>query len=193
MNLFILVWAFFSAKRMEPFHAMKGGRMTDYCIVVTGGGDSRFFLLESAPFPEIESSPKLVECERLVHPEKGMAERELYTDSKTGRGRAPHGGPAHGYDDHRSQHEEESDRRFAHKVVKEARRFAREKQARCVVVVAPARMMGLFRQDLNAIRENGIRVQELAKDMSKFSSRQIHNYLAKEALVPACRTPRGKK
>ena len=47
--------------------------MTDYCIVVTGGGTSRFFFLESASFPEIESSPKLVECERLVNPEKGMA------------------------------------------------------------------------------------------------------------------------
>jgi protein required for attachment to host cells len=167
--------------------------MTDYCIVVTGGGSSRFFSLESASFPEIESSPKLVECERLDNPEKGLAERELYTDSKTGRGRAPHGGPAHGYDDHRSQHEEESDRRFASKVVKEARRFAREKKARCVVLVAPARMMGLFRQDLGVMRERGIKVQELAKDMSKFSSRQIHHYLAKESLVPARRMPRPRK
>lgn len=167
--------------------------MTNYCVVVTGGGNSRFFSLETASLPEIESSPKLVECGRLVNPEKGMAERELYTDSKTGRGRAPHGGPAHGYDDHRSQHEEESDRRFAQKVVKEARRFAREKQARCVVLVAPARMMGLFRQDLSIIGEHGIKVQELTKDMSKFSSRQIHNYLAKEALVPACRMPRTRK
>ena len=164
--------------------------MTDYCIIVTGGGNSRFFFLESAPFPEIESSPRLVECERLVNPEKGMAERELYTDSKTGRGRAPQGGPAHGYDDHRSQHEEESDRRFAHKVMKEVGRFTKEKQARCVVLVAPARIMGLFRQDLSIIREQGIKVQELTKDMSKFSSRQIHNYLAKEAMVPACRMPR---
>jgi protein required for attachment to host cells len=152
-----------------------------------------FFFLESASFPEIESSPKLVECERLVNPEKELAERELYTDSKTGRGRAPRGGPAHGYDDHRSQHEEESDRRFAHKVVKEARRFAREKQARCVLLVAPTRMMRLFRQDLSIIRERGIRVQELTKDMSKFSSRQIHKYLAKEALVPPRRMPRSHK
>lgn len=167
--------------------------MTDYCIVVTGGGNSRFFFLESASIPEIESSPKLVECERLINPEKEMSERELYTDSKTGRGRAPHGGPAHGYDDHRSQHEEESDRRFAHKVMKEAKRFTREKQARCVVLVAPPRTMRLFRQDLNVIREHGIKIQELVKDMSKFSSRQIHNYLAKEALVPARRTPRSKK
>jgi hypothetical protein len=53
--------------------------------------------------------------------------------------------------------------------------------------------MGLFRQDLSIIREHGIKVQELTKDMSKFSSRQIHNYLAKEALVPACRMPRTRK
>jgi hypothetical protein len=54
-------------------------------------------------------------------------------------------------------------------------------------------MMGLFRQDLSIIKEHGIRIQKLTKDMSKFSSRQIHNYLAKEALVPACRMPRTKK
>ena len=77
--------------------------------------------------------------------------------------------------------------------MKEARRFAREKKARCVVLVAPARMMGLFRQDLSIIREHGIKVKELNKDMSKFSSRQIHNYLAKEALVPARRRPRSRK
>jgi protein required for attachment to host cells len=163
--------------------------MVDYCVVVAGGRNSRFFSLESAAFPEIESSPRLVECGRLLNPVKVMAERELYRDSKTGRGRAPHGGRAHGYDDHRSQHEEESDRRFAQKVVKEARRLAREKQARHVVLVAPARMMGLLRQDLGIIREHGIEVHRLSKDMSKFSSRQIHNYLAKQALVPACRVP----
>ncbi len=163
--------------------------MVDYCVVVTGGRNSRFFSLESAEFPEIESSPRLVECGRLLNPGKIMAEHELYTDSKTGRGRAPHGGPAHGYDDHRSQHEEESDRRFAQKVVKAAKRLAREKQARHVVLVAPARMMAWLRQDLSIIREHGIEVYGLSKDMSKFSSRQIHNYLAKQALVPACRMP----
>jgi protein required for attachment to host cells len=167
--------------------------MVNYCIVVNSGGHSRFFSLESVSFPEIESSPKLVECGRLVNPEKGMAEHELYTDSKTGRGRAPHGGRAHGYDDHRSQHEDESDRRFAHKVVREAGRFAKEKQARRVIFVAPARMMGLFRQDLGIISEHGIKVQELTKDMSKFSPRQIHRYLAKESLVPACQMPGGNK
>jgi hypothetical protein len=32
-------------------------------------------------------------------------------------------------------------------------------------------------------------VHELAKDMTKFSPRQIHDYLADEELLPACKRP----
>ena len=91
--------------------------MSDYCVVVTGGACARFFTLEPVEFPELESGPRLIECGELYNPEKRIPARNLYTDSKTGRHRASRGGPAHGYDDHRSQHEDEFDRRFAHEVM----------------------------------------------------------------------------
>ena len=58
-----------------------------------------FFTLEPVEFPELESGPRLIDRGELFNPEKEIAERDLYTDSKMGRGRAPLGGPAHGYDD----------------------------------------------------------------------------------------------
>ncbi len=163
--------------------------MSDYCVVVTGGAHARFFTLEPVEFPELESGPRLVDRGELFNPEKEIPERDLYADSKPGRGRSPQGGRAHSYDDHRSQHEEEFERRFARKVLEKTRRVVRANKARYVVLAAPARMLGLLRQDLNAILKHGLEVQKLAKDMTKFSPKQIHDHLAKKRLIPARKRP----
>jgi len=60
--------------------------MSDYCVIVTGGAYARFFTLEPVEFPELESGPRLVECGKIANPEKEIAGRHLYTDSKMGRG-----------------------------------------------------------------------------------------------------------
>jgi protein required for attachment to host cells len=163
--------------------------MCGYCIVIVSGSYARYFALEPVELPELESGPRLVERGELFNPDKEIAGRYLYTDSKIGRGRAPHGGPSHGYDDHRLQHEDESDRRFARRILEKIRRLSQTKHARYVVLVASARMLGLLRQDMDIILKSGIEVYELAKDMTKFSPEQIHDYLAKEHLVPACKRP----
>ena len=160
-----------------------------YCIVVASGLHARCFTLEPVELPKLESGPKLVERAELFNPEKEIARRDLYADSKTGRGRAPHGGPSHGYDDHRSQHEDELERRFTRRVLEKTRHVAEANNARCVVLVAPARMLGLLRQHLDIICKRGLEVNALAKDMTKFSPKQIHDYLAREQLLPACKRP----
>ena len=163
--------------------------MGDYCVVVSGGAHARFFTLEPVEFPELESGPRLVDCGELFNPEKETPERDLYTDSKPGRGRSPQGGRAHSYDDHRSQREGEFERRFARKVIQETRRIARANEARYVVLAAPARMLGLLRQELDTIFKQGLEVHKLAKDMTKFSPKQIHDHLAKTRLLPARKRP----
>lgn len=163
--------------------------MSEYCVVVSGGARARFFTLEPVDFPELESGPKLIDKGELLNPVKEIAGRDLYTDPRTGRSRAPRGGPSHGYDDHRTQHEDEFDRRFARRVVQKARRVAKENRARRIVMAAPARMLGLLRQDLAVIPKEGIEVHKVAKDMSKFSPRQIHDHLARKQLLPAYRRP----
>lgn len=163
--------------------------MSDYCVIVTGGAHARFFTLEPVEFPELESGPRLIECGKIFNPEKEIAERDLYTDSKMGRGRAPLGGPAHGYDDHRSKHDKEFDRRFTHKVLERASSIAQDNQARYVVLVAPAHMLGLLRHDLDIIQKHGMKVHILAKDMTKFSPKKIHNHLAKVKVLPPHKRP----
>jgi len=163
--------------------------MSDYCVIVTGGAHARFFTLEPVEFPELESGPRLIECGEIFNPEKEIAERDLYTDSKMGRGRAPLGGPAHGYDDHRSKHDNEFDRRFARKVLKKASVIAQENKARYVVLVTPAHMLGLLRQELDIIRKGGMKVHILVKDMTKFPPKKIHDHLAKVKLLPSHKRP----
>jgi len=158
--------------------------MANYFVVVTSGAHARFFTLKTLAAPELESGHKLIERGELFNPEKDIPGRELYADPKSGRSRAPHGGPAHGYDNHRSQHEDECDRRFASEVLKKAKGFARAEKARHVLLIAPARMLGCLRQDLEIILKEGMKVHELAKDISKLNSAEIHDYLAREGLLP---------
>jgi protein required for attachment to host cells len=159
--------------------------MANYCIVVTSGAHARFFTLKTLAAPVLESPPKLIERGELFNPEKEIPGRDLYADPKSGRSRAPHGGPGHSYDDHRSQHEDECDRRFASEVLKKADSFARAEKARHLVLIAPARMLGCLRQHLEIIVKQGMKVHEFAKDISKLNSAEIHDYLAKEGLLPA--------
>lgn len=172
-----------------PFKDKGGKIMSDYCVVVTGGARARFFTLEPVEFPELESGPRLCTCGELLNPEKEMRERELYSDSKTGRGRAPHGGPAHGYDDRRSRREDNVDRRFAREILKEVRRLAAAKHARNIVLVAGNPMLGCLRQELDIILKHGVTVNNVAKDMTKFSPARIHEHLARQNMIPAKRKP----
>ena len=159
--------------------------MANYCVVVTSGAHARFFTLKTLAAPLSESGSKLIEQGELFNPEKEIPGHELYAEPKSGRSRAPHGGPAHGYDDHRSQHEDECDRRFACEILKQTKGLAEAEKATRVVLIAPARVLGFLRQYLDIIVKEGIKVHELAKDISRLNAAEIHDYLAKEGLLPA--------
>jgi len=47
----------------------------------------------------------------------------------------------------------------------------------------------MIRSDLQGIVKRGMVVQQLSKDMSKFSPRQIHERLARQQVLPPCRRP----
>ena len=163
--------------------------MVEYCIAIVSEAEARFYCLEPVPFPELESGPKLCEKAGIYNPEKRIPDREIYTDSKTGRGRAPRRGPAHGYDDHRSKREEESDRKFSRSIIEKVRDLALKEDTKKVILAAQPRMLGVLRQELNILKREGIEVQEYTKDLTKLAPREIHEHLAKEGLVPPLRRP----
>ncbi len=163
--------------------------MSEYVVVVADGSRARFFTLEPAEIPEVEGGPNLVEREDLANPELEAHDRDLWSEAKTGRNRAPNGGPAHGYDDHRTQHEAEFERRFARRVAERAAELARANGTRRVVVAAEKRMLGFLRNESGALQKAGLEVREVARDLSKLVPRQIHEHLAREGALPRRRSP----
>ncbi len=165
--------------------------MADYCVVVASGARARFFALQDTEVPEIEGGPNLVEHGiNLVNPERELYDRELWT-SDTGRNRAPSGGPAHGYDDHREQHDEELVRRFARRVAEETAKCVQACNASHVVLVAQKRALGYLRPALDPLLKAGIDVREVGKDLSKLSPTELHEHLARENILPRRKAPSG--
>jgi len=157
--------------------------MSDYLIVVVNRACARFFTLEPVEFPELESGPRLMTRTELENAEIRDA-REMYTDSKTGRGAAPQGGSVHGYDDKRDQHLDELRRRFAVKVLERTQKLVRTERTRTVILAASARMRRFLYPDLDTLTRQGYRVHKLSKNMINFSPQKIHKYLAEGRWVP---------
>lgn len=162
--------------------------MHQYCVVVTNGARARFFTLQSTQYPELESGPNLVELHALSNPQHNVAGAQLWSEPKTGRNRGGMGGAAHGYDDHRSQHEEEFDRRFAQDVAQECSRLSQAHGITEVVLVSQKKMLGHLRAAMDS-RVTGMATKEIAKDLSKLSARELHEHLAREHLLPPRRSP----
>lgn len=162
--------------------------MQHNCVVVAGGSRARFFTLEDAEYPDMQSGPNLCEVNDLVNLEKETHGIDLWSDSKSGRNRGS-SGAAHGYDDHRSQHEDEFERRFARDVAREAAHMLKQNSTRQLVLVAQKRILGFLRHELDALIKAGIDIKELAKDLSKLSALEVHQHLAREQLLPQRRSP----
>ncbi len=165
--------------------------MLNYLVVVADGARARFFTLVPAEFPEIESSPNLVELEDLINTEIDEKGKDLWSDLKSGRGKAPGDGPAHGYDDHRDHHRDELERRFAHETGAEILRRAAEKKVDRVVIVAESRMLGMLREAVEGKLPETTRLIERAEDLSKLAAHEIHAHLAREELLPPRKPPQG--
>jgi protein required for attachment to host cells len=163
--------------------------MSEYCVVVADGSRARFFSLDPVDFPEVEGGPRLTEQADIINPERDLPQRELFSSAKTIRSRPALGGSTHGVDDHRAQHEDEFERRFARQVAAEAVRIAQANKSRYVVLAAQPRMLGFLRQEIDVVLKNGMVVRELGKDLSKLSATQVHDHLAKDQLLPPRKRP----
>lgn len=161
----------------------------DYLVVVADGTCARFFTLESAAQSSVESGPHLLEHDDLVNTEHEQAGGDKYSTTRTGVNLNPRGGPSHGYDDHRAQHEQEHEHRFARDIAARAVSLAQENHAGHLVLTAERHMLGLLRDALKIPVKSGIELRELAKDLTKLAPTQIHEHLAAAGVLPARHGP----
>ncbi len=165
--------------------------MRNYLVVVADAARARFFELIPVEFPELESGPNLVEIEDLVNPEIEEKGRDLWSDLKTGRGKAPGEGAAHGYDDHRERHRDEIERRFAHLTGAETINRVNRQKVDVLIVTAESRMLGMLRDAIGKKLPAETRLTERAEDLSKLDVLELHTHLAKEGLLPPRKPPQG--
>lgn len=157
--------------------------MSDYLIVVVNRSNARFFVLEPVTYPELESGPRIVLRDEITNPEIETG-KDMYADSKTGRGSAPAGGAVHGYDDKRNQHLDELRRRFAAEVVQHLPKMIRREGVQTVVLAASARMRRFLYPQLKTLSRAGLEIHKVSKNMINFGPQKIHELLAQEGLVP---------
>ncbi len=165
--------------------------MQNYLVVVADGARARLFELVPSELPPIESGPNLVELEDLVNPEIDTKGRDLWSNIKSGRGRAPGEGPAHGYDDHRESHREELERRFARRTAERIAEHLARRGAGVLVLAAESRMLGMLRAALEIRLPSGTKVIERSEDLSKLNPLELHAHLAKEGAMPPRLPPQG--
>ncbi len=157
--------------------------MSEYCVVVAEGSRARFFTVEPAEIPEMESGPNLVEHMSLTNPEHQARGESIYADLNSGRNRTAHG-QGHGFDDHRAQHDAEMERRFARNIARHLNEMTRGNGTQRVVLCAEKQMLGYLRPNLQGAIPPGVDVHEIPKDLAKLSARQLHDRLSKEGHIP---------
>ena len=158
--------------------------MKQAVVAVLDGTRARFFTLETAEFPEYESSPNLVEHESLTNKTKELAGKDLWANIKTGGNRGSRS-QSHGYDDHRENHLNEFERSFAKEIESKIIALVQERDARQLLLVAEPQMLGFIRESLTPHLPKNVKLQELAKDLCKLKPLDIHEYLAHKNLIPA--------
>ncbi|MEY2929644.1 MAG: hypothetical protein RL033_393, partial [Pseudomonadota bacterium] len=108
-----------------------------------------------------------------------------------GRNHGSASGSGHGTDDHRNQHKLEIERRFARRVLEEARRFTREQGVTQLVLAAEPTLLGLLRPELERHPLAGIGVVELAENVVRQSPTELSHVLTRHGLMPRSPAPAG--
>ena len=148
---------------------------------------ARYFALRETDDPTV-GGPELIEKKDLANPEATAPERGLFANLR-GSNRAHAGGPEHNYDDHRTEHAEETNRRFAKTSIAEADAMMRQLQGDTLILVANPGMLGKLRPLLQNHGDLANKVIEFAKDLSVRPTQAIHEALAAEGLLPARSDP----
>ena len=152
-------------------------------LIVADGTRARFLSVRYEENDEFEVVATFQEHEALTNPEGHVAGQSLFSNAKSGRNRAHGGGPAHGYDDHRDQHQRETQRRFAQQIGLQAKSFGEQLELASWLLIAEPRMLGLLRQELEPRLPAGVPVSELAEDLTKRDLNHLRRVLEQNGVV----------
>ena len=159
-------------------------------VLVADSARCRLFSVKTVDNDNFDLETSLSEALDLANPEANLSGQEVFSNTKSGRNRAPGGGPAHGYDDHRDHHHTEMLRRFARAIADGAQKLVRDHELVKLIVIAEPRMLGVLRPELKSMLM-GLVLEELPEDLSTRSAPQITRRLAERGLLPESARPSG--
>lgn len=149
------------------------------CVVVADRARARLFSTVSGPERHGASAGEdLEELESLTDPEGELTGRQLFSSTRSGTNRSPHGAQFE-YDDHRERHRDEQERRFAQRIVQALSSYLMRENPKKLVLVVEPRMLGLLRHALDGQLDASLELSEVAKDLSRHTARHIHETLAR--------------
>uniref|UniRef100_A0A832M1A6 Host attachment protein n=1 Tax=Oscillatoriales cyanobacterium SpSt-402 TaxID=2282168 RepID=A0A832M1A6_9CYAN len=156
--------------------------MQNYIVAVVNSTKARFFVLES---DELETEPnfRFTEIEELCSSTQELQGQDLWSTTKPGRNRGT-AGQAHGYDDHRENHQVEFIRRFAREITAKLSQLIKTSHSRQLLLVAEPNIMGIMRDILTPDLPKNLKLNELTKDLCQLKAHELHEYLAKKDLLP---------
>jgi protein required for attachment to host cells len=158
-------------------------RETRICIAVADAARARLYTFEQLADPT-GAAHGLREWVDLVDPDRRRRPSELFSDTRPGSDRTP-SGRGYGLDDRRDAHLDQFDQRFAAEIVASLTDLVREHGCRRVILAASPRMLGHLRRAGASLFEGKLAIDEIDRDLTKFSSAQIHDLLADKGLLPA--------
>ncbi len=86
-------------------------------------------------------------------------------------------------DDHRQQFMNSRDDKFAREVIAEVDRIVRDGAFTHVVIVAAPHMLGELRKHADVLRRDGLKLDELDRDLGGMNDTQVHDHLAQAGIV----------
>jgi hypothetical protein len=75
-------------------------------------------------------------------------------------------------------------RRFAIGVLNQIQKLASTERSRIIILAASVRMRRFLYPELDTLSRQGYRIHKLSKNMINFPPQKIHEYLAKNGLIP---------
>ena len=154
--------------------------MSKSCIVVADGSRARFFSLDPASPRAHELGPLLIEQESLI---SEMQHRHHPGDvvEEADHSRAASGGAGRNDDTTRTDHDREIQRKFAAEVIGHAAKWVTEWDAKSVIFVADARMLGELRKHMGRLRNVAIR-EEIC-EVSWMPATELYAWLSESGVI----------
>lgn len=148
------------------------------CIAIIDTTRARICEYDDTKAPGLE----LTEFLDIVNPGRRHLSA-MFEDSEAGERQGGAGGHQQATDDHRQQFANSRDDKFARNVVAEVDRIVRGGAFTQVVIVAAPHILGELRKYDDCFRRDGLKLDEIDRDLVGMSDAQIHDYLAQAGIV----------